>query len=246
MGSLYLAKLATADRKSLVTTLHQTQHGNCFICEQPMVLAVHGANLDIDHVVPLHSEGKDDPSNFALTHASCNRSKQAANLEVARILHRFGRLKERLEGENRHPNLGDILDAAREGRSHELSFIEDDGGLRYSFADIGDNAVRQVPIYDDPLSGFRFAFAELPIEYLAHDDHINPRTIGANIGTLDEVAVDLDDIRPQLRPQLESGIAGAEIVQGNAESHLSVMEHGLLHQPHILHRVGLGELDNQL
>ena len=218
MGSLYLAKLTTDDRKSLMSTLHQTQHGNCFICEQPIVLAVHGANLDVDHVVPLHSEGKDDPSNFALTHASCNRSKQAANLEVARILHRFGRLKEHLETENRNPNLGDILEGATGGKSYELAFELKDCGLHYSFADVGDNVVRHVPIYKDSLSGFRFAFAELPIEYLAHDDHINPRTIGANIAKLVEEF-------HRKRPQLHVPLAWIRTTGGRGRVHVFDGQH---------------------
>lgn len=218
MGSLYLAKLGADERKSLVGTLHQTQSGNCFICEESMLLAVHGANLDIDHVVPLHSEGKDDPSNFALTHASCNRSKQAANLEVARILHRFSRLKEHLESENRNPNLGDILRRATGGKSYELAFEHQDGALRYSFSDLGDNGLRQVPVYDDPLSGFKFAFAELPIEYLAHDDHVNPRTIGSNIGKLVEEF-------HRKRPQLHVPLAWIRTATGSSRVHVFDGQH---------------------
>src|SRR5439155_1406890 len=58
--------------------------------------------------------------------------------------------------------------------------------IRFAFPDLDDNEIRQVPIYKDELSGLRSFFAELPIEYLHHDDVINPRAIGSNLGKLVE------------------------------------------------------------
>ncbi len=198
MGSLYLQRQSPDDRSALIAKLHQSQHGKCFICEQAIDLVAHKGQLDIDHVVPTKANGKDDPSNFALTHSSCNRSKQASHLEVARVLSRFARLGDSLAGENRNPNLGDLLHQAA-GKAFKLGFNLSGDALTYSFSELGDNALRTVPVYVDDMSGFRYFFAKLPIQYLAHDAHINPRSIGSNISKLVE---EFFAKRPQLHVPL--------------------------------------------
>lgn len=198
MASLFLNRQTPEERSALIQTLHEAQKCKCFICEQPIDLVVHKDALDVDHVVPLKMSGKDDPSNFALTHASCNRSKQASNLEVARVLSRFSRLKEKLSSQNRSPNLGDLLEQAG-GGNKSLGFKFEKDVVTYSFTELGDNTLRSVPLYVDDVSGFRYFFAKLPIQYLAHDDHINPRSIGNNISKLVE---EFFNKRPQLHVPL--------------------------------------------
>lgn len=224
MASLYLNRLTADERKQLITTLHQQQAGHCFICEQELDLVLHKDTLDVDHVVPLKTGGKDDPSNFALTHSSCNRSKQASNLEVARVLHRFLALKEELESENRSPNLGDVL-AKAGGGGEALTFKLESEQIKFTFTATGDEQVYSLPVYEDPLSGFRYFFARLPIQYLRHDDRINPRAIGSNISKLVE---EFYQKRPQLHVPLawmasEGGKSAIHVFDGQHKAAAQIM-----------------------
>jgi hypothetical protein len=185
-ASLYLRGLTADQFQDLTNKLWSSQHGNCFICGQPMDLTVHAGHLDIDHVEPLAVGGKDDPLNFALTHDSCNRSKQAADLRVARVLARFSRIRAAASlDDGRSANLGDVLKDSG-GSKYPLVVQDAVEEARFAFSQLSDESVRTVPIYKDTLSEMRYLFAELPIEYLHHDDRINPRPIGSNLGGLVE------------------------------------------------------------
>jgi HNH endonuclease len=198
--SRYLAGLDPEQRAKLEQKLLARQTGRCFICDDAIDLMLHKGQLDIDHIDPLIEEGLDAENNFAITHSSCNRSKGAANLEIARRLAEFERLQTQAqESGKRGANLGDVL-ARHDGAKATLCIRRTAGHVEFSVPEAGDNAIRRVPIYHDKHSGMDSFFTSLPLEYLHHDDRINPRSIGANIRGLIEEFM-------QKRPQLHVGLA---------------------------------------
>lgn len=208
MGSLYLNKLNHDQRQELINNLLITQSGNCFICGKTIDLAVHANAIDIDHVEPIKLGGKDGPENFAVTHESCNRTKQASDLRVARILATFDCIAEKVATENRSPNLGDVL-LNYGGSKYELPISINGASLKTSFTDLGQNEVRSFPVFEDNISGFHSAFVDLPIEYLHHDDHINPRAIGKNLKKL------IEEFHRKL-PQLHVALAWVDNTDGTS------------------------------
>lgn len=217
MGSLYLHRLKPDAYQQLVHSLWKTQHGQCFICGQPIHPDLHSDAVDIDHVVPLKIGGKDDPANFALTHESCNRSKQASDLRVARILARFDSLQAECASQPNRPNLSDVLQISK-GARYDLPIQLQDHTVSYSFPDIGSNEIRELPLYHDPLSDMDYFFAVIPIAYLRHDERINPRAIAAN--SLRRL---VEEFQSGL-PQLHAALAWVKIDEGQSRSPVQVFD----------------------
>lgn len=198
--SQYLSGLDADQRSQLEQKLWKRQTERCFICDDRIDLVLHKGQLDIDHIDPLLEEGLDGENNFALTHESCNRSKGAANLIIARRIAEFERLQEEAQkAGKRGANLGDILEK-HGGAILKMRLKRTSEEIEYSFPDLGDNAIRRSPLWRDKLSGMQSFFGMFPLQYLHHDDRINPRSIGTNIrGLIEEFQ--------QKRPQLHVGLA---------------------------------------
>ena len=216
MASGYLSKLSEGAREDLIKDLWNIQSGKCFITEETIDLDIHHKKIDIDHVIPSKLGGKDDPLNFALTFSSANRSKQASDLKLARILHRFLKIQNELKAkEDRSPNLDDILQT-QGGSQYELSFKREGDTIAYSFAELGKNEIIKTPVFKDKLSGLEYFFTVLPVEYVFHDDKINPRSIGSNISKL------IDEFY-QGNPQLHISLGWIDILSGN-ESKVKIFD----------------------
>jgi hypothetical protein len=196
MSSLYLSRLSKDERKKLEKQLWEQQRGKCFISEETIDLGLQ--EVDIDHDIPTRDNGKDDPSNFALTLSHYNRSKLAADLRIARILARFEKIKRTADSDDRGTNLNDVLKAFGGGTS-ELRIKIENGVVSYVAEAMNGSTPQTVPLCEGKLSGFRYFFALLPIDVIHHDERINPRPIGSNIRGLVE---EFFKKRPQLHVSL--------------------------------------------
>ncbi len=228
--SRYLSGLTEEQRDALEHRLHERQRGRCFICDQAVDLVLHKGQLDVDHIDPLAKDGLDAENNFALTHASCNRSKGASNLEVARRLAQFERLQEEAkEGGRRGANLGDVLER-HGGAKAALRLRRDGDQVQFAFPEVGDNTIRCAPLFEDKLSGMHTFFATVPLEYLHHDDRINPRSIGSNIRGLIEEFLEK---RPQLHVALawwapaEDGAGPVKVFDGQHKAAAQILLGGV-------------------
>jgi hypothetical protein len=195
MSSLALQKLSPDERRTLKERLWQRQSGACFITGQRMDLI--SDDLQIDHIIPTRDKGPDEESNWALVFARANESKQASHLYVARVLNRLEQIRRRANDPG-GANLGHVL-AEYGGGKYPLKASISANEISFSLPELGQYSPTAVPIWQDELSGMRTAFIRLPIEYLHHDDKVNPRSIGNSIRGLIE---EFHRKRPQLHVPL--------------------------------------------
>jgi hypothetical protein len=131
-------------------------------------------------------------------------------LGVARALARFAKIRDELGPENRGPNLGHIL-SRHGGSCHDLPIQVKGNSVFISFPEMSQNEIIEVHLYNDELSGVDYFFAKLPIEYLYHDDRINPRAVGGSLNA------PVDEFHKK-RPQLHVALAWAELADGQAKT----------------------------
>ena len=132
------------------------------------------------------------------------------------MLARFLSIRDEVASANRSPNLGDVLHHYK-GVTFELPMRVEDGSVCYTLPDMQRNDVARVPLYRDELSGLQYFFVKLPIEYLFHDDRINPRAVGGSLNGL------IEEFHKK-RPQLQVCLAWAELKPGEAKTKVLVFD----------------------
>ena len=104
-------------------------------------------------------------------------------MDVAKRLFRLQSIIKNAEEAQEVPSLKHVL-LANSGSKLDFKYKIEHDQLVYSFDDIGDTTIRRTEIFLDTLSGERTAFISVPIEYLYHDEKINPRGINSSINLL--------------------------------------------------------------
>jgi len=177
-----LEALSNQEYQDLTEKLLKIQSNLCFICQEEIDLKLN--NTNIDHIIPLANKGKDNEENFAVAHESCNKSKQDADLNIARILSRLKKIQDNaLENENRTASLKDVLNNF-DGSLYNFRYTLENGKMQYSFPELGDTKKYEAEIFEDKLSQEKTVFVNIPIEYLYHDSLINFRGINKSISLL--------------------------------------------------------------
>ncbi len=197
MASKYLSGLSQPEYEALTKKLLSIQNSVCFICQEDIEPSLHETN--IDHIIPLANKGKDNEENFAITHEGCNKSKLDSDLQIARMLFKLKAIQENIfEKENKAASLKHVL-LEYNGSKYDFKNDRNNGKLRYSFSGNGDNRILEAEIQKDHLSGEEYCFIEVPIEYIFHDEIINPRGINSSISKL---VKEFDKGNPQLHLSL--------------------------------------------
>jgi len=180
-NSKFLDSLSTDEKAALSKRLWNIQNHKCFICGETIDLDIQ--NINIDHIKPLANGGKDETTNFAITHEHCNKSKQDADLDVAKILYRLGKIMKSAEDIHETPSLKHVL-LANGGSKFTFRFKIEGSSIVYTFDADGDTAIHKSEIFTDALSAEKTAFINVPLAYIYHDDVINPRGINSSINLL--------------------------------------------------------------
>ncbi len=203
-------------RNELSNKLHKIQSGRCFICGDPLNLDID--KWEVDHIIPRSKGGKDDDNNYALTHEWCNRNKSDSDLRIARLMAKYEKIKDKHknDGPNR-PNLKDIFEEYGGSKFQLAIHSLDDDQIEFKLDDLGSDKIR-VPVYADKLSKLRYFFALLPIEYLFHDERINPRGISSHIKGLVDAFF-------SGQPQLHVSLAWAKTEDHHASIHIFDGQH---------------------
>jgi len=203
-------------RKELSKKLFEIQKGQCFICGNPISIE---DKWEIDHIIPRSKGGKDDENNYALTHEWCNRNKSDADLRIARLMAKYEKIKENCKnkGPNR-PNLQDILEDFN-GAKYSLNIKKiENNYLEYSLEELTGPEIYRTLLYYDKLSDLKYFFAFLPIEYIYHDEKINPRAISPRVrGLIDEFF--------SKHPQLHISLGWTIVESNKAKIHIFDGQH---------------------
>lgn len=198
-----LDALSADQREELLNRLHKAQNGLCYVDREVINLQVH--KTDVDHITALARGGRDDESNWALAHDTCNRSKGTRDLQLQRILHEFRKHLQKYasgeaEGRERNFTLNEALEELQPHRQEVGAILQGDK-ISIAWNDDDTPRAETYTLLEEPGNPPARSFvARLPFLCLHHDHDINPRSIV----DLEPMIEEFYNGYPQLQPSLAS------------------------------------------
>ena len=104
------------------------------------------------------------------------------NAQLHFTMRGLDKIVKKAEEKRESPSLKHVL-AGNHGAKYGFQYKVEDGQLVYSFDEIGDTRIRRTEIFIDELSKEPTAYISVPIEYLFHDDALNPRGLNSSVRT---------------------------------------------------------------
>lgn len=161
------AELPKEDRESILADLWSKSGGLCALCGLP--LPSDGKRIDVDHVIPRAAGGQTELNNLFLAHSGCNRSKGKLDFGIARPLIEF----QAWARQHVRCTFDDVLDRYVPDSKKRAVFEVEDSVLKMTFG----AKVRKAELYDDPATGTKFCFLNVPTDYIFNDSQSQPRVI---------------------------------------------------------------------
>jgi hypothetical protein len=156
------AKLAADEQSNVI----DRAAGKCHLCDR--LLELDGSDVAADHFDP---KGPITAANIYLAHGRCNSYRQDLDVPTARKLVRFLRFLE----DHRDLKLDQVIDEYVAGQKRR-SFIANvsPGSVVLQFE---EGKSGELPLFEDPTTGWRFFYADVPANYILNDKEAQPRTI---------------------------------------------------------------------
>jgi hypothetical protein len=209
-----LDDLTSEQRDELIGRLNTRQVGKCFICGDEINLQLD--EVDIDHIVPISPpfNGVDEDQNWAIAHASHNRSKGSKSLQLMRYIFQYRKQRDSRINQNKDFTVGDALANFYPTRQDLYAEII---GSEMQISYLGIDSISKKEKFqlmkDDNLTSF---VGMIPFNWMYHDNSVNPRSIA--------------DLEPMIEefynghPQLQPSIAHMEITSPSQPSKIMLFD----------------------
>lgn len=164
-----LAELPLADRSSITADLWNKANGVCALCGLP--LPADGKRIDVDHIKPRTTGGATVLSNLFLAHSFCNKSKGQLDFKLARPIIEF----QAWSRQHNQRTFDDVLNKYLRDGKQRVRLTISDSKMNVLFGSIS----RDAEVFIDPATGTKYAFMNVPVDFIFNDVQSQPRVINA-------------------------------------------------------------------